>query len=247
METREKFVSALSRLGLEIKNEGTFERFEKYANALIEKNKVMNLTAVDDPDEIFIRHFADSLAAAAALRGSGAEAPERLIDVGCGAGFPGLPLKLFFDDAFEGGSELTLLDATAKKIAFLEELCAHLGIKNVKCIAGRAEELASDKNHRERYDLAVSRAVASLNMLSELCLPFVRLNGLFAPHKSGKAADEISVAAKALTALGANLSKTHPYSLGEGQPEMLILLIKKDRPTPPQYPRAFTRIKNKPL
>ena len=245
MDTREIFVCALSRLGLEIKNERTFLRFEAYCSALIEKNRVMNLTAVDTPEEVYLRHFADSLAVAAALVGR--DAPKSLIDVGCGAGFPGLPLKIFFDDEREGELSLTLLDSTAKKISFLEELCALMELKNVTFVAARAEEAAYVKKHRESYDLAVSRAVANLSVLSELCLPFVRLGGLFCPHKSARAAGEVAGAMKALGVLGAELSGEFSYTLGENQPGMLILRAEKRGHTPPQYPRAFARIKSKPL
>ena len=158
-----------------------------------------------------------------------------------------LPLKIFFDDEREGETELTLLDSTAKKISFLQELCALTELKNVAFIAARAEDAAHTKKHRESYDLAVSRAVANLSMLSELCLPFVRSGGLFCPHKSARAAGEVAGAGKALGVLGAELSGEFSYTLGENQPEMLILRAVKKRNTPPQYPRAFARIKSKPL
>ncbi len=238
------FCSLLRPLGLPAVSKRAFECLSLYAALLCEKNKVMNLTAVRDSDEVFTRHFVDSLAVYAARPAL----PERVIDVGCGAGFPGLPLKIFLDDVRgDDRTALTLLDATRKKIDFLSEVCAALSLKNVAPTAGRAEEVAALPSHRERYELVVSRAVADLRMLAELCLPFARAGGVFAPHKSDRADEEIAAAENACRQLGGRLSGQFVYSAAPEAPKSRVLLIEKQGRTPAGYPRAFAKIKARPL
>lgn len=185
------FCALLDPLRLPAPSKAAFERLVCYAAMLCEKNKVMNLTAIRDEEEVFVRHFADSLAVYAAHP----QIPARMIDVGCGAGFPGLPLKIYFDDRCgDGHTALTLLDATRKKIDFLADVCAALSLTYVTPLSARAEDVAASPSHREQYDLVVSRAVADLRVLSELCLPFARVGGLFAPHKSDRSDEEIAAA-----------------------------------------------------
>ena len=238
------FCTLLRPLGLPALSRAAFERFSVYASLLCEKNRVMNLTAVRDVDEVFTRHFIDSLAVFAARP----VLPERVVDIGCGAGFPGLPLKICFDDLCgDGRTTLTLLDATRKKIDFLSEVCAALALDNVFPTAGRAEEMAADPAYRERYDLVTSRAVADLRVLAELCLPFARVGGIFAPHKSDRADEEIAAAESACLKLGGRLTGQFVYSTAPEAPKSRVLLIEKQRRTPEQYPRAFAKMKARPL
>ncbi len=237
------FFSACDALSLPPLTKETVERLTVYAQMLSQRNKVMNLTAVDEPEQIFTRHFADSLALYPTVRDL---SPRRMIDVGCGGGFPGLPLKLYMEQ-LGVDTELTLLDATQKKIDFLDEVCRSLSVTGVHRIAGRAEDLAANANHREAYDLALSRAVASLPMLSELCLPFVKVGGLFAPHKSVRAEEELAAAKNAIRILGGTLETPYIYRLGPDCPENRILHIRKKATTPSGYPRAFAKIKSRPL
>ncbi len=224
---------ALGPLGLTLSDE-QMGLFCRYGQLLLEKNAVMNLTAITDPGEVARLHFADSLALLrlADFRG------KRVIDIGCGAGFPGIPLKLG-----EPSSTLTLLDATAKRMHWLaQELLPALGLE-AEILIGRAEELA--QNRREQYDLATSRAVARLNVLCELCLPFVAVGGSFLAMKGAAADDEARQAETAIRRLGGNIREIASYPIGSATHRVVI--IEKCRPTPPQYPRRFAKIKQNPL
>ena len=193
------------------------EQFEIYARMLAEKNKVMNVTAVTDPDGIAVKHFADSISILTA-----ADIPQgaRVIDVGTGGGFPGVPLLIMRPDI-----NLTLLDSTAKKIDFISEVVSALGL-NAETVSARAEELAKEPGYREKYDFCVSRAVASLNVLSELCLPFLRTGGIFISMKGVKAFEELEAAEGALKALGAETEKTLEVNLDDGFERKLIVIRK---------------------
>ena len=244
MLTHEQFSQILAPLGLPALSETAYRRFAIYAEMLCEKNKVMNLTAIRDEDEVWVRHFADSLAVYAAQK----ELPARLIDVGCGAGFPGLPMKILADDLRgDDATKLTLLDATRKKIDFLAEVCKALGLKNVTPISGRAEDVAAKAAHREQYDWAVSRAVADLRILAELSLPFVRVGGKFVPHKSDRSDEEIDAARGAIAKLGGSLVAQHVYTISPNAPSSRVLTIAKHAASPKEFPRAYARIKARPL
>lgn len=205
----------------------------RYAELLAEKNKVMNLTAITDPAEVARLHFLDcaALLALADLRG------KRVVDVGTGAGFPGLPLKIL-----EPSIQLTLLDAQRKRVDFLREVCGELGLKDVECVHGRAEEFA--QQHRETFDLAVSRAVAALPVLAELCLPLVKPGGLFLAMKSNKTDEEIEAAAPIIQTLGGEPPFVMDYRLPGSEAYQRIVTVLKARPTPPGYPRRWSKIKN---
>ena len=230
----------IAPLGIEITRPETFERFRLYCARLIEKNAVMNITTITDPAEIYARHFADSLAPAAFL-----PRPENMIDVGCGGGFPGLPLKIFFDDSAEGATCLTLLDSTAKKIDFLRELTAEMGLKNVSFETRRAEDAARDPKLRESFAMATSRAVTAMPALCELCLPFVKTGGIFAAHKSARSLEEVELGRRAAGALGGSYGQFYAYSMGDI--DQLIVPVEKKKPTPAEFPRPWARIKKKPL
>ncbi|MBR5542555.1 MAG: 16S rRNA (guanine(527)-N(7))-methyltransferase RsmG [Oscillospiraceae bacterium] len=213
-------------------------RFEKFSEMLLETNKVMNLTAICDPREVCIRHFADSLA----LLGSYDFSGKRVIDVGCGAGFPGLPLRLARDDI-----SLTLLDSLGKRINFLSGVCESLALSDVECIHARAEEQAVKKGYREGFDIATSRAVADLSVLSELCLPYVKVGGVFLAMKAENCEEELNGAKNAIKTLGGELVKRFDYPLYDTGITHTVLVIEKVRETPAKYPRRFAKIKSNPL
>nr|WP_325180791.1 16S rRNA (guanine(527)-N(7))-methyltransferase RsmG [uncultured Oscillibacter sp.] len=208
----------------------------RYWELLAEKNKVMNLTAITDPAEAARLHFLDSAAllALADLRG------KTVVDVGTGAGFPGLPLKIL-----EPSIQLTLLDAQRKRVDFLREVCGELGLEDVDCVHGRAEEFA--QQHRETFDLAVSRAVAALPVLAELCLPLVKTGGQFLAMKSVDSNEELNASERAAGVLGGRLEKPLDYVIsGTNIPRRLVILTKIEE-TPKKYPRTFAKIKKNPL
>ena len=208
----------------------------RYWELLAEKNKVMNLTAITDPAEAARLHFLDSAAllALADLRG------KTVVDVGTGAGFPGLPLKIL-----EPSIQLTLLDAQRKRVDFLREVCGELGLEDVDCVHGRAEEFAQP--HRETFDLAVSGAVAALPVLAELCLPLVKTGGQFLAMKSVDSNEELNASERAAGVLGGRLEKPLDYVIsGTNIPRRLVILTKIEE-TPKKYPRTFAKIKKNPL
>lgn len=208
----------------------------RYAALLAEKNKVMNLTAITDPEEVARLHFLDSAALLplADLRG------KTVVDVGTGAGFPGLPLKIL-----EPSIRLTLLDAQRKRVDFLREVCQDLGLEDVACVHGRAEEFAAE--HRETFDAAVSRAVAALPVLAELCLPLVKPGGQFLAMKSVDTNEELNAAGRAASLLGGRVEKPIDYMIsGTEIPRRLVILTKIGE-TPKKYPRTFAKIKKNPL
>lgn len=209
---------------------------ERYGEMLLEKNKVMNLTAITEPHEVATLHFLDSLCLTRYVKLSG----KQMVDVGTGAGFPGLPLRLAVPDL-----QLTLLDSLGKRITFLEEVCNHLGLGNVACVHGRAEEFASA--HREQFDYAVSRAVAALPMLVELCLPLVRVGGAFLAMKSVDSDAELRSAAHAIAVLGGRVAAKENYQIPGTDVRHRLIVIEKVSPTPAKYPRGFAKIKKSPL
>ena len=211
--------------------------FEKYYKFLEDKSRNFNLTAISGAEETARLHFLDSLALldAADFKSS------RVIDIGSGAGFPGLPLKIA-----EPTIALSMLDATAKRVEFLNDLCAELGVEAV-CIHSRAEEIAHRSDMREKYDFALSRAVARLNMLCELCLPFVNIGGLFLAMKSVNCEDEIDESFDAARLLGAEFIGTIDYTIPETDVKHRVVVLCKTSETPKKYPRRFAKIEREPL
>ena len=220
-------------LGLTL-NDAQLSAFGRYCELLLEKNAVMNLTAITEPAEIARLHFLDSLA----LLRLADFREKRVLDVGCGAGFPGVPLLLG-----EPSVRLSLLDSTAKRMQWLsDELLPALGL-TAECLTGRAEELIEGR--RETFDLCVSRAVARLNVLCELCLPYVRVGGSFLAMKGPAAADELAEAEKAIRILGGRLREIAEYPLGDAVHRVVV--IDKVQKTPAKYPRRYAKIKQQPL
>ena len=213
-------------------------QFIRYCDMLLETNKVMNLTAITDPREVCVRHFADSISLLSVYDFK----DKKVIDVGCGAGFPGLPIRLA-----EAGVSLTLLDSLAKRIDFLSCVCEEIGVSDVECIHARAEEQAANEGYRESYDIAVSRAVADLSMLSELTLPFVKVGGVMIAMKAQACDDELARAGNAVSVLGAELEKRIDYPLFDTGITHTALVFRKVKPTPEKYPRRFAKIKSTPL
>lgn len=212
-------------------------QFIQYYEMLVEKNKVMNLTAITEFDEVIEKHFIDSVSLA---REYDLTKKCKILDMGTGAGFPGIPLKIVFPEL-----DITLADSLNKRILFLQEVIDALQLKNIRAIHSRAEELAADKNHRESYDLCVSRAVANLSTLSEYCIPFVKVGGKFVSYKSGECDEEVSAAKRAIAVLGGKLSSVKKFSIGESG--RAFVMIDKIKPTPKQYPRKAGTPSKKPL
>lgn len=225
----------LSKNGIEGK---ISEDFENYYKLLVEWNEKMNLTAITEEDDVAVKHFLDSLnASKGILKGN-----EKIIDVGTGAGFPGLPIKIANPDI-----RVTLADSLNKRIGFLNEVINTLGLKNAVAVHARAEDLAREEEHREAYDICVSRAVANLATLCELCLPFVKVGGYFVSLKGPKAEEEIKNARKAMELLGGKFEKVESYDLSEADLNHNIVVIKKISHTPTKYPRKAPKPSKEPL
>ena len=208
----------------------------RYGHLLMETNKVMNLTAITDPADIAALHFLDS----AALLTLEDFRDKTVVDVGTGAGFPGLPLKIL-----EPTIHLTLLDSLGKRVQFLERVCQELGLADVACIHGRAEEFAAA--HRESFDLAVSRAVAALPVLCELCLPLVKPGGKFLAMKSVESDAELAAAQHAIAILGGAVEAVRDYAIPGTDVRHRLIVVEKVKKTPEKYPRMFAKIKKNPL
>ena len=211
------------------------ETFQAFGESLIEKNKVMNLTAITEPSQVATLHFLDCVS----LLKIQDFQNKTVIDVGCGAGFPGVPLKIA-----EPSITMTLLDSLKKRIDWLSEVLPQLGIE-AECVAARAEEYAA--GHRESYDYAVSRAVARLNLLSEPCLPLVRVGGAFVAMKAVDSDEEVSQAARGISMLGGKVEKIVDYMVPGTDTLHRAVVIRKVKKTPGQYPRRFAKIKQSPL
>lgn len=225
--------AGLRELGLD---EAKAEPLEAFASLVLERNRVMNLTAITDPADFARLHLLDSAALLNVADFSG----KRVVDVGTGAGFPGVPLRILRDDF-----DLTLLDSTAKRVNFLAESCETLGLKRVECVCARAEDFAAER--RERYDVAVSRAVAAMPVLCELCLPLVKVGGRFLAMKSARSDDELTAAARAIETLGGRVARVVDYAIPDSDVTHRAVVIEKVKPTPRPYPRAFGQIKKRPL
>jgi 16S rRNA (guanine527-N7)-methyltransferase len=230
----ERLKTEAAKLGLAL-NQQQLEQFEFYYRELVDWNRRVNLTAVVDYEEVQLRHFLDSLSILALERDADMPvslAAARIIDVGTGAGLPGLPLKIACPSL-----HLTLLESVGKKTSFLEHVVGRLGLEGVEVVRARAEELAHNPHYREAFDLALSRAVASLSVLAELTLPFCRRGGALVAQKKGALAAEVAAAARALSLLGGKLAGVKRLDLEGLEGERCLVVIRKLDATPPVYPR----------
>ena len=232
----ENFINKSKILGIDLTDE-QIEKFVDYYELLTEWNSFMNLTSITDFDEVVLKHFVDSLAIYQVrifrenLSSSGKNSIS-LIDVGTGAGFPGIPLKIVFPEL-----HITLLDSLNKRVKFLNTTIEKLELKNIRAVHGRSEDLAREKAHREQYYFCVSRAVANLSTLSEFCIPFVEKDGYFISYKSEKVKEELSAGKKAVEILGGKIEDQFNYQLPDSDMNRSLLIIKKEKNTPAKYPR----------
>ena len=232
----EKLTTELEKLSVTL-SEQQLEQFELYYDMLIEKNKVMNLTAITEFDEVLEKHFLDSVSL---IRAVDLQQPLKVMDLGTGAGFPGIPLKIVFPNL-----KITLADSLNKRVLFLQEVIQALGLTDIEAVHGRAEDLAREKSQRQQYDLCVSRAVANLSTLSEYCLPFVKIGGKFVSYKSGDCNEEVTNSKSAVFLLGGKITDTVKFDLGEAKRTFVIL--DKVKGTPKEYPRKAGTPSKKPL
>ncbi len=236
MGFNEKFLEKLNKIQLNV-NDEVLNKFWVYMTNLLEWNEKINLTAITDEDDIILKHFIDSLTILEYI-------PEKsnVIDVGTGAGFPGIPLKIVREDI-----NMTLMDSLNKRITFLNEIINKLGLKKINAIHSRAEELAKMPEHREKYDIAVSRAVANLSTLSEYMIPFVKVGGKCICMKGSNIEEELKTAKNAIKELGGEIEKVINFKLPDSDNERNIIIIKKVRNTKSKYPRKAGMPSKEPL
>lgn len=232
----DKFIEEVNSISITL-TETQLEQFRIYYEMLVEKNKVMNLTGITEWDEVLEKHFLDSISL---IRAIDLNQELTVMDMGTGAGFPGIPLKIAFPKL-----KVTLADSLNKRVLFLQEVIDALKLEGIEAIHGRAEDLARDKKYREQYDLSVSRAVANLSTLSEYCLPFVKIGGQFISYKSGEIEEEVAASKSALFLLGGKLKDTVKFELGESGRSFII--VDKVNGTPKTYPRKAGTPSKKPL
>lgn len=215
--------------------EEQIEQFAKYSELLVEWNEKMNLTAVTDPDGIAVKHFLDSILPIYHIN---FESVESIADIGTGAGFPGIPLKIMMPD-----KRLTLIDSLNKRINFLNAVVEEIGLRNAKCIHGRAEEMGKKAEYREKFDAVVSRAVANMKVLCEYCLPFVKVGGMFVALKAENAEEELEAAKPMIGTLGGKVEKVITVPLPMSDITRELIVVRKVAPTPVKFPRRTDKIK----
>lgn len=229
----ERLKEYADKCGIEV-NDEQIAKFDKYYEMLIETNKVMNLTAITEKEEVIVKHFLDSIMLVKYYDLK----DKSILDVGSGAGFPGIPLKII-----EPTIKLTMMDSLNKRIKFLENVCEELTFANVNAVHMRAEDMARDKKYRENFDIVTSRAVANFSTLSEYCLPFVKVKGCFIAYKSVNMEEELSEAKKAIKVLGGNITDRYTFKIDDNVRSFVF--VDKVKNTPKEYPRkAGTPSKN---
>ncbi|GAA3622349.1 16S rRNA (guanine(527)-N(7))-methyltransferase RsmG [Secundilactobacillus similis] len=236
-----QFQAALAAQGITL-TQAQMDQFDQYYDLLVETNKHLNLTTITERGEVYLKHFYDSLTPAFYVPQLTSE-PLRLCDVGAGAGFPSIPLKIAFPQL-----EITIVDSLNKRITFLQTLIDTLGLTGVSVYHARAEEFGGKRSeHRESYDLVTARAVARMSVLSELCLPLVKVGGQFVAMKAAQTETELGNAEKALTLLGGKLVSDQAFTLPESGDGRHIVVIDKLKPTPKRYPRKAGTPNKEPL
>ena len=236
MINKELLKEESAKIGIHL-DDTALERLDKYAEMLIETNKTLNLTAITEPDEVLYKHFVDSLSLLTVVD---LKEGAKVIDVGTGAGFPGVVLLIARPDI-----KITLMDGTNKRLNFIADVLNEIGL-SADILHSRAELAGKDKAYREKFDLVTARAVANMNTLSEYCMPFVKVGGVFAPMKAAKADEELDSAKGAIKLLGGEIKKVCHLDI-QNCGERCIIVTKKISQTPPKYPRASAQISKKPL
>ncbi len=236
MINKELLKEESAKIGIQL-DDTALERLDKYAEMLIETNKTLNLTAITEPDEVLYKHFVDSLSLLTVVD---LKEGAKVIDVGTGAGFPGVVLLIARPDI-----KITLMDGTNKRLNFIADVLNEIGL-SADILHSRAELAGKDKAYREQFDLVTARAVANMNTLSEYCMPFVKVGGVFAPMKAAKADEELDSAKGAIKLLGGEIQKVCHLNI-QNCGERCIIITKKISQTPPKYPRASAQISKKPL
>lgn len=231
-------IRGAEELGLPL-DDRALERFALFTEELIERNKVMNLTAITEPEEIAIKHYLDSLAL---LHYVSIGRGKSIADVGCGAGFPGIPVKIVREDI-----SLCSIDSLGKRVNFLEDMVKKLELNHCSCIHARAEEVGAQQSFREQFDYATARAVARMRVLCEYCLPLVQTGGAFIAMKSRESAEEMKEAENAVKLLGGEIEAVHSYTLPNSDIARTIAVIRKVKSTLPKYPRSNAKIAKNPL
>lgn len=234
----EKFKNGLQQLHIAL-SEKQMEQFLQYYELLVEKNKVMNLTAITEFDEVVEKHFLDSVSLTKQMD---LHQPLKVLDLGTGAGFPGIPLKIVFPEL-----EITLMDSLNKRVLFLQDVISSLQLENIEAVHGRAEEAARNKKYRESFDLCVSRAVANISTLSEYCLPFVKIGGSFISYKSSTIEDELEDGKKGIAILGGKVKDVYKFTLPDSELQRSFVIIEKEKKTPKAYPRKAGTPSKEPL
>ena len=228
----------LSEFSIEL-SEHQLHQFYQYFELLVEWNKVMNLTAITELEDVVTKHFVDSLSLVKAVPDL---SDERILDMGTGAGFPGIPLKIAFPEL-----KITLLDSLNKRINFLNEVIGQLQLGEIQAVHGRAEDYGRDKLYREQYDYCVSRAVANLSTLSEYCMPYVKIGGAFIPYKSGKIEEELNQAKGAVKLLSGKIEEVVTFVLQKTDVERSFVIVRKTEGTSKKYPRKAGLPSKEPL
>lgn len=237
-QTEQLLIDGLTHLSLPVTDE-LIQQFQTYMKGILSWNEKVNLTAIKEPEQFVKKHFIDSLLCCGFTE---VQQAEQVVDVGTGAGFPGIPLAMVYPD-----KKFVLMDSLNKRINIVRQLAEEIGLRNVSFYHGRAEDMGRDQAYRERFDLCVSRAVANLAVLSEFCLPLVKPGGWFAPYKSGSATLEIEESLPAIRMLGGEFREARAPHLPEFAFDHLILLIQKVSPTAGKYPRKAGTPASKPL
>lgn len=236
----EKFVLELSKHNFELTDKQK-QQFKLYFKMLIEVNEHVNLTRITEEDEVYLKHFYDSITPLFTF-GAVFKDGATLCDVGAGAGFPSIPLKIL-----KPGLKVTIIDSLQKRLNFLKDLISELGLTDVELVHGRAEDVGQNKLYRERFDIVTARAVARMSVLSEYCLPLVKKGGYFVALKGPKAEDELDDGKKALEVLGGKLIKDEELTLPASEEERTLVLVQKVKSTPKKYPRQAGTPRRKPI
>ena len=236
----EQFVQELSKRNFKL-NENQINQFNQYFTSLIETNKKVNLTRITEKDDVYLKHFFDSITPLFTF-GEIFTKSQTLCDVGAGAGFPSIPLKIMVPEL-----RVTIVDSLGKRLNFLQELITQLDLKNVALVHGRAEDVGQNKQYREQFDIVTARAVANMAVLSEYCLPLVKKNGNFIALKGPKAEDELNSSQKALKTLGGKTTAVKELQLPHSSEDRTLILVKKVQATPKKYPRQAGTPHRKPI